>query len=196
MALLTLITIAEVINVLNRSHYLHEYKCAKLPRLPFLVLLATPPLVLVDKKIADWRLHLMWLALLAIGILLSFIDSERHLLPDRLVLPFIPAASLAAWLGGRIGPALIGGVVWFVAFALLALVNPNGLGWGDVKFAALLGIACGALSIRLVLIAALSGLIAGSIYALALMARGHRRRRIAFGPFMLAGAIASLISLA
>ncbi len=195
MALLTLVTIAGVVNVLNRSHYLQQYKCAKLPRLPFLVLLMALPLAVVDKKITDWHLHAMWLTLLAIGILLSFIDRERHLLPDRLVLPLIPLALLLAAISGRFGSALLGGVSWSALFALLALINPTGLGWGDAKFAAPLGVACGALSLRLVPLAALLGLVAGSIYALTLMASGHRHRRIPFGPFMLAGAIASLISL-
>lgn len=195
MAILILITIAVVVNALNRSRYLQLYKCVKLPRLPFLVLLMAPALAVVDKKITDWRLYSMWLTLLAIGILLSFIDRERHLLPDRLVLPLIPLALLLAAISGHFGSALIGGGSWFALFALLALANPNGLGWGDVKFAAPLGIACGALSIRLVPLAAFLGLVAGSTYALARLASGHRHRRIPLGPFMLAGALASLLSL-
>lgn len=194
MAFISLPVLAILMVLLNESHYLHEYRTNRLPCLGSLVLLLVLPLAVIDRQISDPWLHLTWLLLLVVGGLASFIDWEHHLLPDRLILPTLALSALLIGASTDPRPALIGAASWCSAFAILALLNPNGLGWGDVKFAALLGSVCGAVDLKLVPIAILLALLTGGAYALSLIAQGNRRAQIPFGPFMFLGAITSLVS--
>ena len=195
MWLLTLLILGIVIELMNRSHYLRNYRVTKLPRLGTLVIFMTPALVLVEHKVSERHLRLAWLILLGLGGLAVLIDLEHHLLPSRLILPSLLLSILLVSLSGNLRPGIIGAAGWSASFAVLAILNPNGLGWGDVKFAALLGFNCGAADLKLVLVAALLALTFGGAAALFLIVRGSERGRhsqIPFGPFMLAGAIVSL----
>jgi|GEM_PF-434652 len=196
MWLLTLLILGIVIEVINQSHYLRNYRVTKLPRLGTLVIFMTPALALVDHKISERHLRLAWLILLALGGLAVLIDLEHHLLPSRLIFPSLLLSILLVMVGGNLRPGIIGAAGWSASFAVLAVINPNGLGWGDVKFAALLGFNCGASNLKLVLVAAFLALTFGGAAALFLIVRGSERGRhseIPFGPFMLAGAIVSLL---
>jgi leader peptidase (prepilin peptidase)/N-methyltransferase len=191
----TLLILGIVIELMNRSHYLRNYRVTKLPRLGTLVILMTPALALVDHQIGERHLRLAWLILLALGGLAVLIDLEHHLLPSRLILPSLLLSVLLVIVGGNLRTGIIGAAGWSASFAALAIINPNGLGWGDVKFAALLGFNCGAADLKLVLVAAFLALTFGGAAALYLVVRRSERGRhseIPFGPFMLAGAIVSL----
>jgi leader peptidase (prepilin peptidase)/N-methyltransferase len=129
---------------------------------------------------------------LFVGVLawIAVHDLITRRIPNRVV---IPAALLA--LAGRcaIEPhhALswaIGGIGAGAALFALALVNPAGLGMGDVKLALLLGFGLG----RGVLAALFIGFVAAGLYGVALIAfRGTEARKttFAFGPFLGAAAV-------
>ena len=196
MWLVTLLILGILIELLNRSHYLRNYRVAKMPGLGTLVILMAPALALVDHKISENYLRISWLILLALGGLAVLIDLEHHLLPDRLILPTLLLSILLVAFGGNLRIGIMGAVAWFATFAALAIINPSGLGWGDVKFAALLGFDCGAADLRLVLVAAFLALTFGGAAALFLIVgrpESGRRSQIPFGPFMFAGAIVSLL---
>ncbi|OIQ66681.1 type 4 prepilin-like protein leader peptide-processing enzyme [mine drainage metagenome] len=193
MPVVTLMMMAMLISVLNRSHYLRDYRTSVLPHFGNLILVLTVPLVLVDHQVPEFWVHLAWLLLLLIGGLASFIDWEEHVLPDRLILPTLLLSTLLLAMGRRFVPAVIGASLWFVGFAFLAIINPTGLGWGDVKLAALLGADCGALDLKLVPVAIFVALSSGGVVALFQIVKGNRRAQIAFGPFLFAGAIAALL---
>jgi leader peptidase (prepilin peptidase)/N-methyltransferase len=191
--IITLLTLAVFIDLLNRSHFLREYRASRLPRVGELVLLLVCPLVLLDHQMSALGLHVAWLLLLAVGGFACFIDIEHRLLPDRLILPAIAISLSLIASTQNVLPALYGGLVWSSSFAVLALINPDGLGWGDVKFAALLGLDCGAIDFKHVPIAIFLALMTGGLYSLVLLAKGDRGVHIAFGPFMFLGAVASLM---
>ena len=191
----TLLILGIVIELMNRSHYLRNYQVTKLPRLGTLVIFMTPALALIDHQISERHLRLAWLILLALGGLAILIDLDHHLLPSRLILPSLLLSILLVFLSGNLRAGIIGAAGWSASFAVLAIINPNGLGWGDVKFAALLGFNCGATDLKLVLVAAFLALTFGGATAMFLIVRRSERGRhseIPFGPFMLAGAIVSL----
>jgi len=73
---------------------------------------------------------------------------------------------------------------------VLALASPGGLGMGDVKLAALLGLYLGWLGWAAVVLGALAGFVVQAVVALALLAarRIGLRGELPFGPAMLAGA--------
>ena len=126
-------------------------------------------------------------------VVLSAIDVERRILPDKIVLPsagIVLAAQLALhpdeWLQWILAPV---GAAAFLFAALLAY--PKGMGMGDVKLCLLLGAMLG----KLVLVALLIGMVAALVPALFLLARhgtAARKMAIPFGPFLAFGAVVAL----
>lgn len=126
-------------------------------------------------------------------VVLSAIDFERRILPDKIVLPaaaVVLAAHVALapdrsleWTLGAFGASL------FLFAALLAY--PRGMGMGDVKLCLLLGAMLG----KLVLVGLMVGMLAALLPAALLMARhgvAARKMAIPFGPFLAFGAIVAL----
>jgi leader peptidase (prepilin peptidase) / N-methyltransferase len=133
-------------------------------------------------------------SLICVLIGLSVVDIEQRRLPNRVVLP-ATVAMLAVqtalspdraleWALAAVGAALL--------LLLPLLVFPGAMGMGDVKLALLLGAGLGATVATALLLAFLSA----GVFALAIVARGGadaRRRTIAFGPFLAAGAIVTVL---
>lgn len=143
-----------------------------------------------------WELP-AFLVLAGVAVLLTLIDLRHHLLPDRVVLPAIAAGALLLALAAAIegtGEAIrragIAAVVLFVVFLVLALLAPSGLGMGDVKLAALLGLYLGWLGWDAVVLGAAAGFVVQAVLALLLLAtrRIGLRGELPFGPAMLLGA--------
>jgi len=133
-------------------------------------------------------------------IIIFVIDLEHGLILNKVVYPGMVVALLLAlypwpWLnesmGLRVANAALGGAIGFGIFLLIAIVSRGGMGWGDVKLAALIGLATG---FPLVFFAIIMGAILGGIVAGALVIAKKRTRRetIPFGPFL---ALAAMITL-
>ena len=133
-------------------------------------------------------------------IIIFVIDLEQGLILNKVVYPGMVVAFLLAlypwpWLtqsiGMRVAYAALGGGIGFTLFLLIALVSRGGMGWGDVKLAALIGLATG---FPLVFLAIIMGAILGGIVAVSLVIAKRRKRRetIPFGPFL---ALATMITL-
>jgi leader peptidase (prepilin peptidase) / N-methyltransferase len=139
------------------------------------------------------------MALLApfLGLLfaLSVIDIRHHKIPNRLVYPAILLS--AAWvvvadLAGSELSALsagIGFLAYGVGLLIVALISPRGMGMGDVKLAALVGLVLGSIGLDQVAVAAGLGILFGGVGAIvALVAGAGRKTPIPFGPYLAAGA--------
>jgi leader peptidase (prepilin peptidase)/N-methyltransferase len=122
------------------------------------------------------------------------IDFEHHIIPNRIL---APAAVLALALGTALDssgePArLIACGAAGGAFLLAALISPRGMGMGDVKLAGLLGLLLGPEVAPALLIALVSGVIAGLVVA-ARRAPGERRATgVPFGPFLALGGLTAI----
>jgi leader peptidase (prepilin peptidase)/N-methyltransferase len=148
------------------------------------------------------RFGLVWelpafLVLAGVAVLLMLIDLRHQLLPDRVVLPAIGAGAVllvaAAAIEGKVAAierAGIAAVVLFVVFLVLALIAPSGLGMGDVKLAALLGLHLGWLGWNVVVLGAAAGFVVQAVVALVLLItrRIGLKGELPFGPAMLLGA--------
>ena len=131
----------------------------------------------------------------AVLVVLSAIDIDRHLLPNRIVLPsavIVLAAQLAFfsshWLEWVLAAVGAGDF-----FGVLVLIYPAGLGMGDAKLALLLGAALG----LDVVPAAAVGSFAAAIWGLVLLIRhgaAARKQAMPLGPFLALGAILTLLS--
>ncbi|MFE2034486.1 prepilin peptidase [Streptomyces scopuliridis] len=151
----------------------------------------------------------VWLLLTPFAVLLGLIDRAVHRLPDRLTLPLAAAAAVllgsAALLpgggndgtgpGGSWPTALLGGLVLGACYFALFLINPNGLGFGDVKLALSLGVALGWYGWLVLFVGAFAGFLLGSLYGfgLILLRRAGRKSAFPFGPFMIVGALTGIV---
>jgi leader peptidase (prepilin peptidase)/N-methyltransferase len=133
-------------------------------------------------------------------IIIFVIDLEHGLILNKVVYPamvvalllaLLPRPWLTQWLVTGVANAALGGAVGFVILFLIAIVSRGGMGWGDVKLAALIGLATG---FPLVFFSLIMGAILGGIVAVALMIAKKKTRRetIPFGPFL---AVAAMITL-
>lgn len=144
----------------------------------------------------------VWLLLTPVAVLLAVIDRRVHRLPDRLTLPLAGAAalllgavSLAPEHTGSWTSALLGGLALGGFYFLLFVINPNGMGFGDVKLALSLGVALGWYGWAVLFAGGFAGFLLGAVYGLGLMIlrRAGRKTGIPFGPFMIAGALLGVL---
>jgi leader peptidase (prepilin peptidase)/N-methyltransferase len=133
-------------------------------------------------------------------IIIFVIDLEHGLILNKVVyagmvvallLALLPRPWLTQWVVTGVANAALGGGIGFGIFLLIAIVSRGGMGWGDVKLAALIGLATG---FPLVFFSIIMGAILGGIVAVALVTAKKRKRRqtIPFGPFL---ALAAMITL-
>jgi leader peptidase (prepilin peptidase)/N-methyltransferase len=142
------------------------------------------------------------LALVATGVVLSIVDLTEHRLPNAVVLPTVAIVAvllvLASALTGewlRLAWTLAGGAGMFLLYFTLALISPAGMGMGDVKFAAPLGLALGWFGWNVWVVGLAAGFIIGGVVSLIalLLRRVTLRGSIPFGPSMLAGALVAIL---
>ena len=124
-------------------------------------------------------------------VAISATDVERHIIPNRVVLPAAGIVLVAntilhpssVWTAAGLGAALF--------LLIAALAYPAGMGMGDVKLALLLGVVLGAT----VPVAMMIGMIAALVPSIVLYARhgsAARKMKIPFGPFLALGGVAAL----
>lgn len=149
-----------------------------------------------------WDL-LAYLPLLWVLVPLSAIDLEHKLLPNRIVVPSIVAVAALLAVAGVLGPgigawvrALAGGAASFGFFLVLALISPRGMGMGDVKLAAVLGLGLGYLSWERVFVGFFVAFAAAAVVGIALMIAGRagRKTQMPFGPWLALGTAVSVLA--
>ena len=144
----------------------------------------------------SWELP-AFLFLAGVAVLLTVIDVQHKLLPNRVVLPSIGiGAALLGIAASATGdwPAVLRGVVaaavLFVVFFVLVLISPRSIGMGDAKLAALLGLYLGWLGWELVPLGIAAGFVVQALLAVLLLVtrRIGLKGELPFGPAMLVGA--------
>lgn len=142
-------------------------------------------------------LLIAFLYLAAVSVALALIDLDTHTLPNWIVLPsyfigavLLGAAGIASGDYGAMLRAGIGMAVLWLSYLAMALVYPGGMGFGDVKFAGVLGLFLGYLGWDALIVGAFAPFVLGGVFGIALLAsrKANRKSGIPFGPWMLAGA--------
>lgn len=132
-------------------------------------------------------------------IVLLITDLEHNILPNKIVLPGMAIAFMLALAAESVPSiaqpglksAAIGGAIGFSLLCLPALISRQGMGWGDVKLAGLIGLVTGFPLVFLAMfLAMVSGGLAASIMLL-LKVKG-RKDMIPFGPFL---SVATMVTL-
>ena len=169
-----------------------EHISARYPlaELAVAVLYAATVLILGTDDVADL---VSGLVLCTVLVAITLTDLERRVIPNQIVAAGAIAALAIAAVGDpaelpeRLAAAAIAGGVLFV----IALAYPRGMGMGDVKLVAMLGLFLGAAVAPAVLI----GFATGATVGLVMIARhgsAARKQAIPFGPFLALGGIVGL----
>jgi leader peptidase (prepilin peptidase) / N-methyltransferase len=136
------------------------------------------------------------LALVVVLMPVALIDFEHRIIPNKITLP---AALAAVAIGAVTRPSgvpeqLIAGAAAGGFLLLFALAYPRGMGMGDVKLAAVLGLFLG----RAVGVALLVGVVSATVVGAAIMAREGvakgRKTAVPFGPFLAFGGVVALLA--
>jgi leader peptidase (prepilin peptidase)/N-methyltransferase len=145
---------------------------------------------------SSWALA-AFLYLAAVSVALAAIDLDLKKLPDRIVLPSI-AVGIVLLAVATIGTAdwwmfargLIGGAALFAFYFAIVMAYPKGMGFGDVKLAALLGLYLGWLGWGNLIVGAFAAFLLGGLFSIGLLIfrKANRKTTIPFGPWMLLGA--------
>jgi len=103
----------------------------------------------------------------------------------------LPWPTIASGVSGMVS-SVIGGATGFILLLIPAIIYPAGIGWGDVKMAALIGLVTG---FPLVFVALFTGIVCGGLVAglLLLLKMKGRREAIPFAPFLSLATIVTLL---
>lgn len=144
----------------------------------------------------------VWLLLAPVGVLLAAVDLRVRRLPDPLTLPLAGAALVLLGLtalvpehAGEWTTALLGSLALGAGYLVLFLINPAGMGFGDVKLALGAGAVLGWYGWPTLILGTFAGFLLGALYGgfLLVTRRAGRKTAIPFGPFLIAGAFLGLL---
>jgi len=129
-----------------------------------------------------------------IGAQLARIDVALHLLPNPLVLTLLAGGLLLLLLPALLDKqsdqwvrAAVGAVILFAAYLIMGLISPGGIGMGDVKLAAPVGLYLGYLGWTQLLYGGLLGFILNGMFTIFVVGRNGRDKatEVPHGPSML-----------
>ena len=149
--------------------------------------------VLSGGSSAHVALHI---ALILLVVPAALIDLEHRIIPNRITgLGAVLALALGLALdpggepGRLIAAAAAGGFL-----LLAALAYPGGMGMGDVKLAAMMGLFLGAAVAPAILIALVTGTLVGVAIIARKGAAAGRKTAVPFGPFLALGALTAVFA--
>ncbi len=150
----------------------------------------------------DWAVP-AYLVFFASLLAISVIDLQLQIIPNRIVYPTIfasvPLLALAALAGddwdGFVA-ALVSGAVAWTALLVIHLIQPGGMGFGDVRLSFLLGMFLGWIDYGHALMGIFLGFLLGAVVGLLLVGLRIRSRtdHVPFGPFLAAGAAITILA--
>jgi leader peptidase (prepilin peptidase)/N-methyltransferase len=170
------------------------------PLLAVELLAAAVLAVIAVRATSAWELAALgWLTVVAVP--LAFIDVAVHRLPDKLTvtayvgtLALLAVTALAGHHPGQLGRATLAGAALAFLYLIMFLASPAGIGLGDGKLAASVGTALGWLGWRTLVTGTVASFLAAGLFAILLLVlrRAKRTDHMAYGPFILFGALAAI----
>ncbi|MEA5052425.1 MAG: hypothetical protein VB093_03125 [Propionicimonas sp.] len=140
-----------------------------------------------------------WVALGTVGVLLAVVDAHTGFLPLRLTGALaalvVVAAGITAWLKADpvvLVVALLCGAGAWTLFHLFWLIG-GGIGFGDVRLAAIVAAAAGTTSLELATWSLVLGGLAGVVWGLVTRIRRGSDGAFPYGPALVIGPYAALI---
>lgn len=144
---------------------------------------------------------LFWLLVGVLLLIILVTDLISYLIPDYAVVGLVLLAvgyrlvlaisGVMQW--GDVAAAVLAGFILAGLFSLLIVATRGkGMGWGDVKLSAALGLLLG---YPRVVVGVMVAFVLGAVVAVFLLATGKRRlgQVVPFGPFLVLGAVVALM---
>ncbi len=167
------------------------------PRYPLVEILVTLAFLAVYATWGFTVLAGVMAYMAVVSVALIFIDIDVHRLPDALVLPSFAVVAVGvtihAFLVGETGAllaAVLGMVGMILFYGIPWLIYPQGLGFGDVKTAGLLGLIGGYLGWSSLAVGMVLGPLLAGVFVIIGFAtkRVQRSSRVPYGPPLILGA--------
>ena len=144
-----------------------------------------------------WRI-ITELAIIGYLIYLSIYDIRYHKIRNNAVLLFIPVVMMKCTLRVCMGtlfeyvPMLFGAAAGFTILLVAAMITHGGIGGGDIKLSAVLGLAASLTGTLVSLVVA--SLAAAGYGAFQMYVRKKPKVSLAFVPFLLTGYVTALLT--
>lgn len=173
--------------------------------LPVITVLGSVAIMLLTgPRLGEDRLGWAMAVLAPVLVLLAVVDGRTRLLPRVVVLPATVVLLLLVvleWVVDRDTAVLVRAVAAMLVarsfFWVLWFVRRAGMGFGDVRLAALIGLVLGRVGWTQWLVGLYGGLLLFGVFGITLMLvrrdRNTLRRAYPFGPFMIAGAVLGIL---
>jgi leader peptidase (prepilin peptidase)/N-methyltransferase len=138
---------------------------------------------------------LVYFILVLALIVITFIDIDHRIIPDKITLPGIPLFFLASFFlphvsvtSSLLGILAGGGILYLVAWGYHLLTGQEGMGGGDIKLLAMIGAV---VTWQGVLFTIFAGSATGCVVGVGLMIKNRKGMKLAvpFGPFLSFGAV-------
>ena len=158
----------------------------------------------VERSLTDrpWPVLLAPLTLGLVGLVLAAVDADVHRLPNALTVPLVPVAAVlltgasaatgdwGALARATVAAVLVGGVAILLAFFL----HGRSIGMGDATLLVSIAPTLAWLGWAQLVVGIWLGFVLGGIVALALLLarRATRSTQLAFGPWLVAGAVLAI----
>ena len=138
---------------------------------------------------------LIYFIFIACLLVITFIDLDHRIIPDVITLPGIPVFFVMALAvpdvtlkDSLIGLLIGGGSLWAVAYIYKLLTGKDGMGGGDIKLLAMMGVLIGWQGVLFtIFVSSATGSVTGIL--LMLIQKGNLKLAVPFGPFLAIGAI-------
>ncbi|MBE2933982.1 prepilin peptidase [Anoxybacillus flavithermus] len=178
------------------SYVLQKGKCrACSARISFFypfVELSTAILFTLAPLFVGWSAEIVvsW-TLISLFVIIFVSDVHYMVIPNRILLFFAPLLLIERITLAPLTPwwdSLLGSFVGFMMLFLIALVSKGGMGGGDIKLFAVIGLALG---VKLTVLAFFLSTFVGTMFGLIGMAIGHVKRGepMPFGPAIVVGTL-------
>jgi leader peptidase (prepilin peptidase)/N-methyltransferase len=144
----------------------------------------------------DTAALVLGLAFVAFHVPIALIDLDYRIIPNRMT---APAAIVAVVLGTVLDPGgqverLIAGAAAGGLLALPALLRPKGMGLGDAKLVAVMGLFLGAAVVPALFIAFIVGTLVGIAIIMRVGMVQGRKTAVPFGPFLALGGVIGVLA--
>jgi leader peptidase (prepilin peptidase)/N-methyltransferase len=177
----------------GRCRACREPISARYPAVEAMTAALAVAVVLVKHSAHDVVLGLLLVATL---VPVALIDLDHRVIPNKIT---VAAAVLAIVCGAALGPSflpeqLIAGAAAGAFLLAFVLAYPRGMGMGDVKLAAVLGLFLGREVAVALFAAVLLGTVVGAVVIGRVGVERGRRTAVPFGPFLAAGGVLALLA--
>ena len=144
---------------------------------------------------------LLWIVLISVGVPLSIMDIISRRLPNVLTSALFVLSAIIISISGivdhassRVISSFIDSLVLSISFLIVSFATRGGMGMGDVKLSAGIGLIAGFYGTQTLFLSTLLSFTLGALVgvALLLLRKGNLKTTLPFGPFMIIGQLVAM----